>query len=142
MAKVRVTVFGGSGFLGRQIVKRLAADGTPVRVAGRRPEQASFLEALAPVGRIEVVAADVWNETTVARAVEGSAAAVNTVGHYVEKRGASFDAVHGEGARHVAEQALKAPRIPIVMVSKHGNLPFWILHVGSRLVALPATSPG
>ena len=118
-----VTVFGGSGFLGRQIVKRLAADGTPVRVAVRRPEQASFLEALAPGGRIEVVAADVWNETTVARAVEGSAAAVNTVGHYVEQRGASFDAVHGEGARHVARQALKAGVGRLVHISGIGADP-------------------
>ncbi len=102
MAKGRVTVFGGSGFLGRQIVKRLAADGIPVRVAVRRPEQASFLEAFAPGGRIEVVAADVWNEATVARAVEGSAATVNTVGHYVEKRGSSFDAVHGEALDFVS----------------------------------------
>jgi len=123
MAKGGVTVFGGSGFLGRQIVKRLAADGTPVRVAVRRPEQASFLEALAPGGRIEVVAADVWNETTVARAVEGSAAAVNTVGHYVEKRGASFDAVHGEGARHVAEQAQKAGVGRLVHISGIGADP-------------------
>ena len=72
MAKGRVTVFGGSGFLGRQIVKRLAADGIHVRVAVRRPEQASFLEALEPGGRIEAVAADVWNEATVARVISTS----------------------------------------------------------------------
>ncbi len=123
MTKGRVTVFGGTGFLGRQIVKRLAADGTHVRVAVRRPEQASFLEAFAPGGRIEAVAADVWNEATVARAVEGSAAVVNTVGHYVEKRGASFDAVHGEGARHVARQALKAGVGRLVHISGIGADP-------------------
>ena len=123
MTEGRVTVFGGTGFLGRQIVKRLAADGTHVRVAVRRPEQASFLEAFAPGGRIEAVAADVWNEATVARAVEGSAAVVNTVGHYVEKRGASFDAVHGEGARHVARQALKAGVGRLVHISGIGADP-------------------
>ena len=123
MIKGCVTVFGGSGFLGRQIVKRLAADGTHVRVAVRRPERASFLETFAPGGRIEAVAADVWNEATVARAVEGSAAAVNTVGHYVEKRGASFDAVHGEGARHVAHQAFKAGVGRLVHISGIGADP-------------------
>jgi len=123
MVKGRVTVFGGSGFLGRQIVKRLAAEGIPVRVAVRRPEQASFLEAFAPGGRIEAVAADVWNEATVAQAVEGSVAAVNTVGHYVEKHGASFDAVHGEGARHVAHQALKAGVGRLVHISGIGSDP-------------------
>lgn len=123
MAKGRVTVFGGSGFLGRQIVKRLAADGIPVRVAVRRPEQASFLEAFAPGGRIEAVAADVWDEATVARAVEGSVAVVNTVGHYVEKRGSSFDAVHGEGARHVAHQALKAGVGRLIHISGIGADP-------------------
>ncbi len=123
MIKGCVTVFGGSGFLGRQIVKRLAADGMHVRVAVRRPERASFLEAFAPGGRIEAVAADVWNEATVARAVEGSAAVVNTVGHYVEKRGASFDAVHGEGARHVAHQAFKAGVGRLVHISGIGADP-------------------
>ena len=123
MTKGCVTVFGGTGFLGRQIVKRLAADGMHVRVAVRRPERASFLEAFAPGGRIEAVAADVWNEATVARAVEGSAAAVNTVGHYVEKRGASFDAVHGEGARHVAHQAFKAGVGRLVHISGIGADP-------------------
>ena len=57
-----VTVFGGSGFLGRQIVERLAAEGTSVRVAVRHPERASFLERLGRDGRIELVAADVWDE--------------------------------------------------------------------------------
>ncbi|MFQ5763960.1 MAG: complex I NDUFA9 subunit family protein [Rhodospirillales bacterium] len=123
MTKGRVTVFGGSGFLGRQIVKRLAADGVSVRVAVRRPARASFLEKLAPGGRIEVVAADVWDEASVTGALEGSAAAVNTVGHYVEKRGASFDAVHGEGARHVARQALKAGAERLVHISGIGADP-------------------
>jgi NADH dehydrogenase len=123
MTKGCVTVFGGTGFLGRQIVKRLAADGMHVRVAVRRPERASFLEAFAPGGRIEAVAADVWKEATVTRAVEGSAAVVNTVGHYVEKRGASFDAVHGEGARHVAHQAFKAGVGRLVHISGIGADP-------------------
>ena len=55
MASKRVTVFGGSGFLGRQIVKSLAAEGTKVRVAVRHPERASFIERLGRDGQIEIV---------------------------------------------------------------------------------------
>ena len=74
MTKGRVTGFGGSGFLGRQIVKRLAADGTHVRVAVRRPEQASFLEAFAPGGQIAVQlpANDDHPSHVIARALAGS----------------------------------------------------------------------
>ncbi len=95
MASKRVTVFGGSGFLGRQIVKSLAAEGTNDRVAVRHPERASFIERLGRDGQIELVYANVWDESTVARAVKKSAWVINTVGHYVEKSGATFDAVHG-----------------------------------------------
>ena len=105
MASKRVTVFGGSGFLGRQIVKSLAAEETSVRVAVRHPERASFIERLGRDGQIELVHANVWDESTVARAVKQSASVINTVGHYVEKGTATFDVVHGQGALHVARQA-------------------------------------
>ena len=108
MASKRVTVFGGSGFLGRQIVKSLAAEGTNVRVAVRHPERASFIERLGRDGQIELVHANVWDESTVARAVKQSASVINTVGHYVEKGTATFDVVHGQGALHVARQARDA----------------------------------
>ena len=103
-----VTLFGGSGFLGRQIVKCLAAGGTDVRVAVRHPERASFVERLGRDGRVERVQADVWDEESVARAIKHSASVINCVGHYVEKGGATFDAVHGQGALHVARQAARA----------------------------------
>ena len=105
MASKRVTVFGGSGFLGRRIVKCLAAEGTDVRVAVRHPERASFIEGFARESQIELVRADVWDESTVVRAVKGSTWVINTVGHYVEKSGATFDAIHGQGAHNVARQA-------------------------------------
>ena len=118
-----VTVFGGSGFLGRQIVKRLAAEGTRVRVAVRHPERASFLERLGRDGQIELVHADVWDEGTVARAVKQSASVINTVGHYVEKGSATFDAVHGQGARHVARQAGRAGAKRLIHISGLGADP-------------------
>ena len=70
MAPRRVTVFGGSGFLGRQIVKSLAAEGMNVRVGVRHPGRASFLEGFGRGGQIELVHADVWDESTVARGGE------------------------------------------------------------------------
>ena len=118
-----VTVFGGSGFLGRQIVKHLAEAGYGVRVAVRHPDRATSLARPGPDGGIELVEADVWNEATVARAVEGSASVVNTVGHYVEKGGATFDRVHGQGALHVARQAKKAGAERLVHISGVGADP-------------------
>ena len=118
-----VTVFGGSGFLGRQIVKYLAEAGYGVRVAVRHPDRATFLSGFGPDGRIELVRADVWNEATVARVVEGSASVVNTVGHYVEKGGATFDRVHGQGALHVARQAKQAGAERLVHISGVGADP-------------------
>ena len=130
-----VTVFGGSGFLGRRIVERLAAAGSDVRVGVRHPERASFRRGPGSngrngvdgddgrSGRIEVVRADVWDESTVARAVKGSASVINTVGHYVEKRGATFDAIHGRGALHVARQVKEAGAERLVHVSGLGADP-------------------
>ena len=118
-----VTVFGGSGFLGRQIVKHLAEAGYGVRVAVRHPDRATSLAMPGPNGRMELIQADVWNEATVARAVEGSASVVNTVGHYVEKGGATFDRVHGQGALHVARQAKQAGAERLVHISGVGADP-------------------
>jgi NADH dehydrogenase len=123
MASDRVTVFGGSGFLGRQIVKYLAAEGTSVRVAVRHPERASFLERFGQDGQIQLVHADVWDETTVARAVKQSASVINTVGHYLEKGGATFNAVHGQGALHVARQAGQAGAERLIHISGLGADP-------------------
>ena len=123
MASKRVTVFGGSGFLGRQIVKCLAAEGTNVRVAVRHPERASLLKGFARDGQIELVRADVWDESTVARAVRNSTSVINTVGHYIEKSGATFDAVHGQGALHVARQARQAAVERLIHISGLGADP-------------------
>lgn len=123
MDSQRVTVFGGSGFLGREIVKRLVAEGSRVRIAVRHPERASFLDRFGRDGQIERVRADVWDEPTVARAVEQSAAVINTVGHYVEKCAATFDQIHGLGAAHVARQAGKAGVERLIHISGLGADP-------------------
>ena len=116
----QVTVFGGSGFLGRQIVKRLARDGAAVRVAVRHPERAVFFTGIGTAGLITTVRADVWDEATVGPAVDGSDAVVNTVGHYVERGRATFEAIHGQGALHVARASAKAGVKRLVHISGIG----------------------
>ena len=123
MAFKRVTVFGGSGFLGRQIVKSLAAEGVSIRVAVRHPERAFFLERMGRDGQIELARANVWEESTVARAVAKSTWVINTVGHYVEKSGATFDAIHGQGAHNVARQAGNAGVERLIHISGVGADP-------------------
>jgi NADH dehydrogenase len=116
----RVTVFGGSGFLGRRIVRHLAAGGAEVRIAVRRPERAAFLARFGRPGQITAVHADVWDAATVAPALEAADAVVNTVGHYIERGGASFEAIHGQGARQVAEAATAAGVRRLVHISGIG----------------------
>jgi uncharacterized protein YbjT (DUF2867 family) len=116
----RITVFGGTGFLGRRIVKRLAADGASVRIAVRRPERARSLDASGAGGPTETVFADVWEEATVAPAVDGADAVVNTVGHYVEQGNVTFEAIHGQGAAHVANASAAAGVERLVHISGLG----------------------
>jgi uncharacterized protein YbjT (DUF2867 family) len=109
MAYGLVTVFGGTGFLGRRIVERLGAAGARVRVAVRHTT-----EGVPPQGGdVEVVYADVRDGTTVAQAVRDSDAVVNAVGLYVERGEATFQAVHVDGAQEVARAAREAgiPRL-------------------------------
>jgi NADH dehydrogenase len=92
----RVTVFGGTGFLGRAVVARLIAEGARVRVATRHPDNSAQ-----PAG-VEAVAADLRDADSVARAVADADWVVNAVGLYQESRGETFHAVHVEGARTLA----------------------------------------
>lgn len=123
MASKRVTVFGGSGFLGRRIVKCLADEGNIVRVGVRHPERASLLESFGRDGQVELAHADVWDESTVAQAVRRSDSVINTVGHYVEKGRATFDVIHGQGALHVARQARQAGAEQLIHISGLGADP-------------------
>ena len=120
MGSKPITVFGGSGFLGRQIVKSLIVGGDSIRVAVRHPERASFLKRMGRDGQIELLRADVWEGSTVAQAVQKSTAVINTVGHYVEKSGATFDAIHGQGAHNVARQAANAGVERLIHISGVG----------------------
>lgn len=104
-APKRVTVFGGSGFLGRHIVRELAAAGTRVRVAVRDPEGALFLKPMGDVGQIVPIFANVRDRASVTAAVQGVDAVVNLVGILHEGGAQKFSAVQAEGAKNVAEAA-------------------------------------
>jgi uncharacterized protein YbjT (DUF2867 family) len=97
-----VTVFGGSGFLGRHVVRALARQGYRIRVAVRRPDLAGHLQPLGRVGQIAAVQANVRHRPSVAAAVRGSDIVINLVGILFEAGRQRFEAVHGLGAEAVA----------------------------------------
>ncbi|AYD03462.1 complex I NDUFA9 subunit family protein [Neorhizobium sp. NCHU2750] len=103
-----VTVFGGSGFVGRHVVSKLVKRGYRVRVAVRRPDLAGFLLPAGYVGQISLVQANLRYPQSVERAVEGSVHVINCVGILFESGRNTFDAIQETGARTVAEAAKKA----------------------------------
>jgi NADH dehydrogenase len=115
-----VTVFGGSGFVGGQVVRALAKAGRRVRVAVRNPNLAYKMRMLGDVGQIEVVQANIRNAPSVARALEGAEAAVNLVGVLHEGGRQKFQALHVMGAKTVAEQAKAAGVTRLVHLSAIG----------------------
>ncbi|GAB5470656.1 MAG: complex I NDUFA9 subunit family protein [Rhodospirillales bacterium] len=120
MASKVVTLFGGSGFIGRYLVRHLARQGHVLRVAVRHPARADFLKPLGDVGQITPIPASVTHEASVAQAVEGADAVVNFVGILYEKGKRSFQAVHVEGAQRVAAAAKTAGVGSLVQVSAIG----------------------
>ena len=115
-----VTVFGGSGFLGRHLVRRLAADGAIVRVAVRDTEAAQFLKIAGDVGQIVPVAVDITDPPLAAAAAAEADAVVNLVGILWERRRRTFERVHAEGAANVARAAAAAGVGRLVHVSAIG----------------------
>ena len=99
------TVFGGSGFIGRYVVKRLAQCGYAVRVAVRDPGGAQFLKTMGDVGQIVPLAVSITQEDAVAYAVHGADIVVNLVGVLAESRTVRFDAIQAEGAGRIARLA-------------------------------------
>jgi len=100
-----VTVFGGSGFLGRNVVRALAKRDYRIRVAVRRPELAGHLQPLGKVGQIHAVQANLRYPASVEAAMRDSHVAINLVGILTEGGGQTFDAVQGTGADTVAQAA-------------------------------------
>ncbi|PLU46434.1 complex I NDUFA9 subunit family protein [Sinorhizobium medicae] len=100
-----VTIFGGSGFVGRHVVRALAKRGYRIRVAVRRPDLAGHLQPLGNVGQISFVQTNLRYRNSVDRAVDGADHVINCVGVLFENGRNTFDAVQDFGARAVAEAA-------------------------------------
>jgi len=114
------TVIGGSGFIGRYVVKRLAAAGHTVRVAVRDPERAKFLRTMGPVGRIVPLYANITSDGTMARAIEGAAMVVNLVGILAERKAGDFSRMQAEGAGRVARLSAASGVKHLVQMSAIG----------------------
>ncbi len=115
-----VTIFGGSGFVGRYIARRMALEGWRVRVATRRPNEAMHVKPYGAVGQVELVLCNIRDDGSVARALQGADAVVNCAGILNETGANSFQAVHVEGAARVARLAAQSGVARMVHVSAIG----------------------
>lgn len=120
MTERLITVFGGSGFVGRYVVQRLAKAGHRVRVAVRNPNEALFLKPLGEVGQVQPILANIRNEDSVRRAVEGADTVINLVGILFQSGKQKFAAVQARGAGTVATAATEAGVGTLVHMSAIG----------------------
>ncbi len=120
MKKRTITVFGGSGFVGRHLARRLAADGWIIRVAVRDPEDAAYMKPMGDIGQIVPVATNVLNEESVIRAVEGADCVVNLVGILSQWGTQKFENIHVTGAANIAKAAKAAGASRMVHISAIG----------------------
>ena len=115
-----ITIYGGSGFIGRHAVRALAKTGARMRIAVRRPELAGFLQPLGGVGQITAVQANVRFPDSLLGPAKGADAVINLVGILCPSGKQTFKAVQDEGARHVAEAARAAGAKAFVHMSAIG----------------------
>ena len=118
-----LTVFGGSGFVGRYIVRRMAGKGWRVRVAVRRPNEALFVRPYGTVGQVEPVLANVRDERTVAAAMSGSDAVMNCVGILAPSGANDFDSVQAQAPGRIARIAAQLNIPTMVHLSAIGADP-------------------
>ncbi|SMH54881.1 complex I NDUFA9 subunit family protein [Azospirillum agricola] len=115
-----ITVFGGSGFIGRHLIRRLAKSGAVVRIATRNPAKAGFLKTAGAVGQIVPFATDVTKDESVARALQGADIAINLIGVLYERGAQSFQAAHVDCAARIARIAAVGGVSRLVHVSALG----------------------
>lgn len=115
-----VTIFGGSGFVGTQIVQLLAKNGHRIRVATRRPDLAGHVRMFGTVGQVMPIQANLRHAASVRRAVEGADIVINLVGVGHSRGAQTFEAVHVEGAANVAQAARAAGASTLVHMSALG----------------------
>ena len=116
-------VFGGSGFVGRNVVRELAKRGWRVRVAVRRPHLAQFLRPMGAVGQVQLKQANIRHRSSIAEALQGADVVVNLVGILHQAGGQGFKAVQADGAAAVAELAAEEGVDALVHVSAIGADP-------------------
>ncbi|MEM7470478.1 MAG: complex I NDUFA9 subunit family protein [Pseudomonadota bacterium] len=114
------TVYGGSGFVGRYIVRRLAKAGWRVRVAVRKPNDAIFVKPYGTVGQVEPVFCNIRDDASVAAVMQGADAIVNCVGTFDKGGKNNFDAVQHEGAERIARLATEHGVSHMVHISAIG----------------------
>ena len=115
-----ITVFGGTGFLGRHIVRRLSKAGYRLRIATRRPNEALFLKTNGTPGQIDIVQANIRDAASIAAALDGADAVINAVGILYESGKQKFDAVQARGAALIADAAAKQGLAHMVHISAIG----------------------
>lgn len=115
-----VTIYGGSGFVGRYIARRMAKNGWRVRVACRRPNHAGFVRTYGTVGQVEPILCNIRDDASVRQALVGADAVINCVGILTENGKNKFAAVQAEGAGRVAQLAAAEGVETLVQVSAIG----------------------
>ncbi|MFO1105631.1 MAG: complex I NDUFA9 subunit family protein [Amaricoccus sp.] len=118
-----VTIFGGSGFIGRYVAQRMARAGWRVRVAVRRPDLAGFVRPYGTVGQVEPIQANIRDEASTRAAIAGASAVINCVGILGESGKQTFAAVLDEGAGRIARIAAAEGVARLVHISAIGADP-------------------
>ncbi|EEX09004.1 3-beta hydroxysteroid dehydrogenase/isomerase [Ruegeria lacuscaerulensis ITI-1157] len=118
-----VTIFGGSGFVGRYVARRMANEGWRVRVAVRRPNEAIFVKTYGVVGQVEPILCNIRDDASVANAMRGADAVVNCVGVLNDLGKNGFEAVQAEGAERIARLAAQQGIKRMVHISAIGADP-------------------
>jgi uncharacterized protein YbjT (DUF2867 family) len=120
MNKPLVTVFGGSGFVGRNAVRALAKAGYRIRVAVRKPYNANYLPPMGTVGQIQLLKCDINDSDQIAAALRGASIVINLTGLLSQRGAQSFQAIHVDAARAIAEAARNARVGTLVHMSAIG----------------------
>ncbi|MCE8006553.1 complex I NDUFA9 subunit family protein [Aestuariivita sp.] len=115
-----VTIYGGSGFIGRYVARRMAKEGWRVRVAVRRPNEAIFVKPYGVVGQVEPVLCNIRDDASVGAVMQGADAVINCVGILAPSGKNTFDAVQAEGADRIARIAAEKGIAQMVHVSAIG----------------------
>lgn len=120
MSSQVVTVFGGTGFIGRHVIQRLVRQGALIRVPTRDTEAANYLKPMGEIGQIAPIPCDITDKASIARAIDGSDQVVNLIGILSKWGRSTFENIHVEAARAIAEAASEAGVKQLVHVSALG----------------------